>query len=491
VPNDVLLLVQVFVDDYVKAVAGPPNRTTRHAEELWLARAVLHAIHSLFPSPGITNHVNGRDSISIKKLLALDGLFDILKTILGFLLDGRCGCHRTVGIPPEKADSYVNAIREALDNPCHYISYSSFQKLHGKLVHTSAAMPSMRGFMTVFNRTLAAPATTVGLGRQSALRPTLNDFLILLRLANIAPSHITELVGADLPHVYGYTDASRSGMGGVILSSTRWIHPTVWRIDFPADILAIFDRRAISINDLEMAANFVAERLAEHLFHGAVEGLNTWFGSDNTTTISWKRKQSARSSAGLTFAPQILRAEAILQRYTRCGPQDVDHITGLANLMGDFPSRSYDQGFPAGEDGNAAFLLAFSHKHPLPTQLGRWQFVPPPTGITSVVFSMLRGPHVLAALSTMGTGEIGLTLPSALASTLCCQTPRAPTTIWNEQCCSWPLLLPCGEVDTTMAERLKERKSRGRFANARSSWSRKDCATLGEWLRAPTTSTLL
>jgi hypothetical protein len=39
------------------------------------------------------------------------------------------------------------------------------------------------------------------------------------------------------------------------------------------------------------------------------------------------------------------------------------------------------------------------------------------------------------------------------------------------QCCSWPLLLPCGKVDSTMASWLKERKSRGRFASARSSWS--------------------
>jgi hypothetical protein len=349
-------------------------------------------------------------------------------------------------------------------------------------------MPSMSGFMTIFNKTLAAPATTVGLGKKSYLRTTLEDFLILLRLANIAPSHITELVGADLPHVYGYTDASRSGMGGVILPATRWLHPTVWRADFPANIIAAFDRGTISINDLEMAANFVAERLTEHLFHGACEGLNTWFGSDNMTTISWKRKRSARASAGTIFAPQILRAEAILQRYTRRGPQDTAHIAGIANLLGDFPSRSYDQGFPAGEAGNAAFLLTFSHKHPLPTQLGRWQLVHPPTGTTSVVYSMLRGPQVMTALSTTATGATGLTLPSALASTLFCPTPRAPTSIWNEQCCSWPLLSPCGEVDTTMDAQLKERKSRGRFANARSSWSPKDFATLGEWLRAPTTS---
>jgi hypothetical protein len=145
----------------------------------------------------------------------------------------------------------------------------------------------------------------------------------------------------------------------------------MWRAEFPPDIVAKFDDGSISINDLEMAANFVAERLVEHLLHGDVEGVNSWFGCDNTTTVSWKRKKAARATAHSTFAPQILRAEAILQRYTRRGPQDIDHIPGNDNLLGDFPSQLYEQGFPNGEDGNVAFFLTFTHHHPLPKQLGR------------------------------------------------------------------------------------------------------------------------
>jgi hypothetical protein len=226
--------------------------------------------------------------------------------------------------------------------------------------------------MSVFNKILGSPGNTVGLGRKSPLRPTLQDFKVLLRMANVAPSHITEIVGADLPHVYGYTDASRVGMGGVLLPSTRWLPPTVWRTEFPANIVAKFDDGSISINDLEMAANFVSERLVEHLLQGEVQGLNTWFGCDNTTTVSWKRKQAARGSARSTFAPQVLRAEAILQRYTRRGPQDIDHIKGVDNLLGDFPSRSYEQGFLASQDGDIAFFRSFTNRHPLPKQLGRW-----------------------------------------------------------------------------------------------------------------------
>jgi hypothetical protein len=58
-PADVFVLIEIFVDDYVKAVAGPPHQSTRHPKDLWVARAVLHAIHSLFPSPAVTGHITG------------------------------------------------------------------------------------------------------------------------------------------------------------------------------------------------------------------------------------------------------------------------------------------------------------------------------------------------------------------------------------------------------------------------------------------------
>jgi hypothetical protein len=60
-------------------------------------------------------------------------------------MDGRPGCHRTVGIPANKADAYIEAIQEALDAPRHYISFQAFQKIHGKLVHASSALPCMGG----------------------------------------------------------------------------------------------------------------------------------------------------------------------------------------------------------------------------------------------------------------------------------------------------------------------------------------------------------
>jgi hypothetical protein len=413
-------------------------------------------------------------------------LYDLEKTLLGFLFNGSPGQHRTVGLPEDKALSYVDAINTALAPTYHYMTRKSFEKLHGKLVHASAILPCMGGFMSALNSALASKSNTIGLATDSPLRATLIDMRILLGLAYTHPSHVTEIVGEHLPHVYGYTDACQSGMGGVLLPCTRWLQPLVWRSLFPPDIQARFDREELSINDLEMAANFVAERLLEHQFMGHCSGLNSWLGSDNTTTVSWKRKRAPRASARSTFAPQVLRAEAILQRYTRRGPQDIGYIKGTDNLLGDFPSRSYNQGFPATSAGGAAFLMAFSNRHPLPLQLGRWRLVHPPEGITSAIFSMLRRATPSEPLTKTDIGGAGLLLPSALASTLCCTLPKDPPTSWNELSCSWPLLNPSGQVTPTMATHFEERRSRERYANAHSSWSQTDLMTLGASIRATT-----
>jgi hypothetical protein len=117
-------------------------------------------------------------------------------------------------------------------------------------------MPGMGGFMSELNKTLASTHITVGLGNKSSLRHTLEDFAYLLSQTHDNPSHILEIVGTETPHIYGYTDACRQGMGDVILPAMKWVPPTVWRFEFPDDIMALFDAGRLSVNDRELAANF-------------------------------------------------------------------------------------------------------------------------------------------------------------------------------------------------------------------------------------------
>eukprot|EP00978_Attheya_sp_CCMP212_P021268 scaffold61955_cov34-Attheya_sp.AAC.1 len=59
-----------YVDDFI-AMA----QTTDRNELQHLSRCLLHAVHSIFPPPEVTGH-SGEESISMKKLLQGDGLWD-------------------------------------------------------------------------------------------------------------------------------------------------------------------------------------------------------------------------------------------------------------------------------------------------------------------------------------------------------------------------------------------------------------------------------
>jgi hypothetical protein len=79
--------------------------------------------------------------------------------------------------------------------------------MHGRLNHASQVMPCMGGFMSELNHTLASAHITIGLGKLAPLRRTLEDFAYFMGQTHGSPSHITEIVGIDAPHIYGYTDA--------------------------------------------------------------------------------------------------------------------------------------------------------------------------------------------------------------------------------------------------------------------------------------------
>jgi hypothetical protein len=337
------------------------------------------------------------------------------------------------------------------------------------------------------NRILALSPQTVGLGRTSELRETLSAFLPLLEAAHDHPSHITELVPPDLPHYYGYGDAAAVGVGGTVLPCTRWILPLVWRAEWPKDIADEVRKKqgSVSNSNVEAAAAYLAECILDDELGGSTAGVSSYIGTDNKPTESWFNRKASRTSHK---APERFpRMQAIHQRRTRRGPQDVGYIEGVTNLLGDFPSRSYEQGFPRGSD--SAFLTEFSHRHPLPAQLGSWRLVHPKNDLFSEVCSILRGtPNLSIQLATV-TGGSGAGSPDVLTNTLSSLDCNKPPTMWNEATCSWPLLAPCGTVSMETDAKLRARKSRRRYAGAPCSWSPETLRTLGEHLRDSTTST--
>jgi hypothetical protein len=313
-----------------------------------------------------------------------------------------------------------------------------------------------------------------GAGGKSALRETLEDFAYFLEQAHRNLSHITEFVGTDLPHIYGYTDACRTGMGGVILPATRWIQPSVWRTKFPDDIVTLFDT-------------------------GTYRSM-TWSLQQTSRPKEWRStcckgrsRASTLGSVPTTPQPCPGRPRRLpgprrghISPHKCCEPKPCSNTTPVAvprtphtlKAQQIYSVRSFDAGWQANPGGDAAFLREFSHHHPLPLQLGHWQLAPLPIAISSVVCSMLRGSLIKCNHTKTGIGNIGQSLPSSLDSILSCHTPKGQPTTWNAHCCSWPLLSPCGKVTSTTVKLLEEQRSRGRYASVHNSWSHMDFATL-------------
>jgi hypothetical protein len=79
----------VYVDDFLLAAVEDVSGTLLRRT----ARATLHAIHSVFPTPEATGTPDAKDPILENKLAKGDARWDRLKEVLGYWLDGR---NRTV-----------------------------------------------------------------------------------------------------------------------------------------------------------------------------------------------------------------------------------------------------------------------------------------------------------------------------------------------------------------------------------------------------------
>jgi len=91
--TNLIQLLEVYVDDFIGLIQAPTHQQLQH-----FTRAILHAIHRIFPPAAITKNPND-EPIALKKLAQGDGLWASQKEILGWLFDGLA---RTISLPTEK-----------------------------------------------------------------------------------------------------------------------------------------------------------------------------------------------------------------------------------------------------------------------------------------------------------------------------------------------------------------------------------------------------
>ena len=480
-PLDLAVVAQVFVDDFVNGMAGPVGRLSLGAEQRWLARATLHAVHAIFPPPEVLDHQGGKDSISQKKVLKGDARFAPRKELLGLDVVGAPGKGRVVILPQSKKEKYQAAIRQALDSPAYRVSMKQYQRILGKLIYAANVIPSMNKFFTPLYQELQGkgPESFVGLGKRSVVREVLELLDELLELASQRPSHITELVSPDLPHFYGTVDASGEGFGGVMLPCTHWIAPAVWRLAMPKDLREAVANGTLTMVDCEFVGYFIHNCMLHDMAEvalGTTAGMTSHTYSDNSPSVAILQRGASRAKS--PTPARVLRWLAILQRIYRNGPQDIQHWEGKTNLMADFPSRSF-----ASFATDAAFMEEFSRRFPLPPQLRCWTLVRPRTEICSAAFCLLRQIRDSTFLPAGQNGDVGLPLPAVLGSIPTSLNTRDPPSTWNASTCSWPLLLPCGRVIPTAESPLLQRRSREPFVSADKPWQVEDLRTLAKELR--------
>ncbi len=72
-------MLEVYVDDFMSLVIATSRQQIQH-----VGRAIMTGIHNVFPA----DHNNGEDPILEKKLIKGEGTFRLVKTLLGFVVDG-------------------------------------------------------------------------------------------------------------------------------------------------------------------------------------------------------------------------------------------------------------------------------------------------------------------------------------------------------------------------------------------------------------------
>jgi hypothetical protein len=192
------------------------------------------------------------------------------------------------------------------------------------------------------------------------------------------------------PDFVGLKDASKHGVGGVIVGELKACVPTVFRAEWPQDIR---DRListenpcgTITNSDLEMAGLLLLFVVMDDVC-GFEAAAHVALFSDNSPAVHWVRRMAAKGSL---VAGQLLRALALRLKKRKVSPLTPLHIEGAKNAMTDIPSRSFNprKKWYCADDDDALRSL-FNDKFPLPNQQ-LWTIVHVSNRIFTKVLSVL------------------------------------------------------------------------------------------------------
>ena len=440
-------LLESFVDDFIQAV-----QSTNPAVLLHYSRALLHGIHSVFPAAPDPIGDPDDEPISLKKLTEGDGVWAFRKEILGWIFDG---INRTIELPPGKLSKIKVSTKEAMHR--QGLPAKALESLVGKLQHACLGIPNGKGLLGPLYKLLPsdhsplAKRRFIPIPKGSDAYNALQDLLTIMKVVANRPTNVAQLV-PGWPHFAGFCDACKFGAGGVWLSGKDEIHPTVWRFRWPPSIVDLFNRKKLTVNDLEMAGlllqYLVLEQVTESLKH---KHAAAW--CDNTSTVSWARRLSSSKSL---VGQRLVRALSIRHMVTHSSPLAPWSIPGANNNMADLASRSFRKGGKGNYDlTDAEFLTKFNAVFPL-SQDASWHMHTLNTKISSLVCAELRreqqpmGSWLRLTTRGKSSGLTGQHLSPSLAS-------LTPSSLDSHSQNSLPLSkpLPIGYEMDTQDEKIR------------------------------------
>ena len=471
-PQRLQHLFEVYVDDYCALLQATDEATIRHH-----SRALLHAIHQLFPPPTATGH-DGEDPTSHKKLIQdQEGVWATRKEILGWIFDG---AERTITLPPKKVDTLRDTIQTLLHR--HHMPLSDFESFLGKCQHACFGIPGGKALLAPLYRLIHSATRidqqTIHIHQDSAQHLALQDLRTMFKMLGKRPTKCAQLVPGQ-PDYIGHSDACKHGAGGIWLTGHKLLHPLVWRFAWPHKVVAAVEAGALTINDLEMAGLLLHYLVLEAVVPLRHTQAAAWV--DNTSAVSWANKLSSKRSK---VGQQLVRALAFRFIANESSHLAAMSIAGKDNKLADLASRSFRATGAAGNYclTDAEFLTQFNHDFPL-TQDKSWLLLRPNSRRTSLVCSVLLGETVSTGswirLSKSGSdiGRIGATSAARLEWTPFSETLQNQTGLMSSKA------LPALCVKGGLVEDTKSVLAQFRTRYA-------PLARPSNWLNYPTPSTV-
>jgi len=395
-PTALIRHLEVYMDDFIAAA-----QLTNHLQLRQFSRAILHAIHDVFPPPSRTNSTMP-DPISLTKLRQ-EGVWSTTKEILGWHFDGTT---RTISITPEKA----NKIKHKLNSIATMtrVRVKALEEIHGSLQHLAQALPLGKPTLSMLSSYIRS-LTTLNkhwITPPDSIKQLLRDWIAFIQLQQMKPLDVRQLV-PQTPSTWGCCDASGWGIGGVWFSLTADFPPVVWFVQWPDDIRNQLKTRdnpsgSFSMALFEMAGFFFHWLVLEHL-QPSLEHHTAKIWCDNMATVSWATKLRSGTDP---IAARILRVLAYRINATGASPFLTEYINTATNKMADMASREHSP-------DPATFLTEFNLAFPPPSQTDSWTLFLPSTDLLHKFFSLLqhqqwklvswhRLPKTDAAFGTLG-----------------------------------------------------------------------------------------